>query len=106
MRESKNYKGFLKMERRQNSKPTIKKVVIKGLFTYCSEEGKYVPLEAEHFNNHWNGMNLKVLCRRENNMLKSYTGMYAKININKDGKHILSRHGKSILKNKINKNDK
>ena len=97
---SKNHKGFLKMVSRQRNKSTINKVVVKGVLTYSSKKGCYVPLKTKHFNNNWNGMNLKTLFNREDKETTSYTGMYAKININKEGKYILSRYGKSILKKK------
>ena len=97
---SKNHKGFLKMVSRQNNKPTINKVIVKDMLTYSSKKGCYVPLKIKHFNNQWNGMNLKTLLSREDKETTSYVGMYAKININKEGKYILSRYGKSILKKK------
>ena len=97
---SKNHKGFLKMVSRQNNKPTINKVIVKDLLTYSSKKGCYVPLKIKYFNNQWNGMNLKTLFNREDKETTSYIGMYAKININKEGKCILSRYGKSILKKK------
>ena len=97
---SKNHKGFLKMVSRQNNKPTINKVIVKDMLTYSSKKGCYVPLKIKYFNNNWNGMNLKILLNREDKETTSYTGMYAKININKEGKYILSRYGKSILKKK------
>lgn len=97
---SKNHKGFLKMVSRQNNKPTINKVIVKDLLTYSSKRGCYVPLKIKYFNNQWNGMNLKTLFNREDKETTSYVGMYAKININKEGKYILSRYGKSILKKK------
>lgn len=97
---SKNHKGFLKMVSRQNNKPTINKVIVKDLLTYSSKKGCYVPLKIKYFNNQWNGMNLKTLFNREDKETTSYVGMYAKININKEGKYILSRYGKSILKKK------
>ena len=97
---SKNHKGFLKMVSRQNNKPTISKVIVKDMLTYSSKKGCYVPLKIKHFNNQWNGMNLKTLFNREDKETTSYVGMYAKININKEGKYILSRYGKSILKKK------
>lgn len=88
------------MVSRQNNKPTINKVIVKDMLTYSSKKGCYVPLKIKHFNNQWNGMNLKTLLNREDKETISYTGMYAKININKEGKYILSRYGKSILKKK------
>ena len=94
---SKNHKGFLKMISRQRNKSTITKVVVKGVLTYSSKKGFYVPLKIKYFNN---GMNLRTLFSRENKETTSYTGMYAKININKEGKYILSRYGKSVLKKK------
>ena len=97
---SKNHKGFLKMVSRQNNKPTINKVIVKDMLTYSSKKGCYVPLKIKYFNNQWNGMNLKTLFNREDKETTSYVGMYAKININKEGKYILSRYGKSILKKK------
>ena len=97
---SKNHKGFLKMVSRQNNKPTINKVIVKDMLTYSSKKGCYVPLKIKYFNNQWNGMNLKTLFNREDKETTSYIGMYAKININKEGKYILSRYGKSILKKK------
>ena len=97
---SKNHKGFLKMVSRQNNKPTINKVIVKDMLTYSSKKGCYVPLKIKHFNNQWNGMNLKTLLSREDKETTSYVGMYAKININKEGKYILSGYGKSILKKK------
>ena len=97
---SKNHKGFLKMVSRQNNKPTINKVIVKDILTYSSKKGCYVPLKIKYFNNQWNGMNLKTLFNREDKETTSYIGMYAKININKEGKYILSRYGKSILKKK------
>ena len=97
---SKNHKGFLKMVSRQNNKPTFNKVIVKDMLTYSSKKGCYVPLKIKYFNNQWNGMNLKTLFNRENKETTSYIGMYAKININKEGKYILSRYGKSILKKK------
>ena len=97
---SKNHKGFLKMVSRQNNKPTINKVIVKDMLTYSSKKGCYVPLKIKYFNNRWNGMNLKTLFSREDKETTSYVGMYAKININKEGKYILSRYGKSILKKK------
>ena len=97
---SKNHKGFLKMVSRQNNKPTISKVIVKDMLTYSSKKGCYVPLKIKYFNNQWNGMNLKTLFNREDKETTSYVGMYAKININKEGKYILSRYGKSILKKK------
>ena len=81
----------------KRNKSTINKVVVKGVLTYSSKKGCYVPLKIKYFNN---GMNLKRLFSRENKGTTSYTGMYAKININKEGKYILSRYGKSILKKK------
>ena len=96
----KNHKGFFKMVSRQNNKPTINKVIVKDMLTYSSKKGCYVPLKIKHFNNQWNGMNLKTLFNREDKETTSYVGMYAKININKEGKYILSRYGKSILKKK------
>ena len=97
---SKNHKGFFKMVSRQNNKPTINKVIVKDMLTYSSKKGCYVPLKIKYFNNQWNGMNLKTLFNREDKETTSYVGMYAKININKEGKYILSRYGKSILKKK------
>ena len=97
---SKNHKGFLKMVSRQNNKPLINKVIVKDMLTYSSKKGCYVPLKIKYFNNQWNGMNLKTLLNREDKETTSYTSMYAKININKEGKYILSRYGKSILKKK------
>ena len=97
---SKNHKGFLKMMSRQNNKPAINKVIVKDMLTYSSKKGCYVPLKIKYFNNQWNGMNLKTLFNREDKETTSYVGMYAKININKEGKYILSRYGKSILKKK------
>ena len=97
---SKNHKGFLKMVSRQNNKPTNSKVIVKDMLTYSSKKGCYVPLKIKYFNNQWNGMNLKTLFNREDKETTSYVGMYAKININKEGKYILSRYGKSILKKK------
>ena len=97
---SKNHKGFLKMVSRQNNKPTINKVIVKDMLTYSSKKGCYVPLKIKYFNNQWNGMNLKTLFNREDKETTSYIGMYTKININKEGKYILSRYGKSILKKK------
>ena len=94
---SKNHKGFLKMISRQRNKSTITKVVVKGVLTYSSKKDCYVPLKIKYFNN---GMNLRTLFSRENKETTSYTGMYAKININKEGKYILSRYGKSVLKKK------
>ena len=88
------------MVSRQNNKPTINKVILKGVLTYSSKKGCYVPLKIKYFNNQWNGMNLKTLFNREDKETTSYVGMYAKININKEGKYILSRYGKSILKKK------
>ena len=88
------------MVSRQNNKPTINKVILKGVLNSTNKKGCYVPLKIKHFNNQWNGMNLKTLLSREDKETTSYTGMYAKININKEGKCILSRYGKSILKKK------
>ena len=98
---SKNHKGFLEMVSRQNNKPTINKVIVKDMLTYSRKKGCYVPLKTKYFNNNWNGMNLKTLLNREDKETTSYTGMYAKININKDGKYILSRYGKNILEKKM-----
>ena len=97
---SKNHKGFLKMMSRQENKPTIKKVIVKDMLTYSRKKGCDVPIKIKHFNNQWNGMNLKTLFSREGKETTSYVGMYAKININKEGKYILSRYGKSILEKK------
>ena len=88
------------MVSRQNNKPTINKVILKGVLTYSSKKGCYVPLKIKYFNNQWNGMNLKTLFNRENKETTPYIGMYAKININKEGKYILSRYGKSVLEKK------
>lgn len=49
-------------------------------------------------NNKWNGMNLKKL--RNSFIIQRIGGMYGRYKINENGKFILSRHGKDLLKMK------
>jgi len=97
--KSKLHKGFLKQVKRQDLKPeTVKIIVIPILLTYSYKHSEYRPLKRKFHNNKWNGMNLKNLYNR---FTPTEVGcMYSKRSINKEGKYILSFHGKSVLKKK------
>lgn len=101
---SKNYKGFLKMVERHDKKPEIKKVkLMPEVLTYDFEEGCYIPIEIQHYNKKWNGINLKCLKQREDNQTKNIFGEYgSKFCLSNNGKICLSRKGKNVLEKKKN----
>lgn len=91
------YKGFIKQAARQDAKETFVKVKLyPEVLTYSYNKGEYTPVKIKHYNNKWNGMNLKNLCNAFNKIIVG--GMYGKFAINKEGKYILSRHGKDLLR--------
>jgi len=102
--KSKLHKGFEKQVSRQINKPDEVKIKLPTSIKLPNNfKGKY-----KHFfvvrNSKWNGMNLK-------NLYNSFTitrvgGMYGKFSINTDGKYMLSRHGKDLLRRRKLKNNK
>lgn len=96
--KSKLQKGFEKQVKRQNEKEDVVYLDLpisvklpknfKGTYTHS--------IEVQ--NNKWNGMNLKKL--RNSFIIHRVGGMYGRFSINENGKYILSRYGKELLKKK------
>lgn len=96
--KSKLHKGFEKQVIRQENKPSDVKIKLPITIKLPKNfKGKY-----KHYfivtNSVWNGMNLKQLRNSFNTSVVG--GMYGKFSINSEGKYILSRHGKDILRRK------
>lgn len=102
MKHSRLYLGFMKMRQRQYAKPQIKRLKT-DILSYSEKHSEYRFLIKKHFNSKWNGMNLMELCSSLNTYERNKSGMYSIIRINSDGKHILSMHGKQVLKRKLAK---
>lgn len=96
--KSRLHLGFAKQLTRQNLKPDNVKIKLPVAIDLPKNfKGKYKH-SITIFNSKWNGMNLK-------NIYNSFTiltvgGMYGKFSINANGKYILSRHGKDLLRKK------
>ena len=96
--KSKLHKGFDKQVIRQYSKPSEVKIKLSVAINLPKNfKGKYKH-SISVSNSIWNGMNLMNLRNRFN--IIRVGGMYGKFSINKDGKYILSLHGKNLLRKK------
>lgn len=97
---SKLSKGFEKQVLRQDLKPSCVKIkLLPAINLPANFKGKYKHCLIIS-NNKWNGMNLKCLANKLRPFTHSGGGMYSKFTINTNGKYILSRHGKDILRKK------
>lgn len=96
--KSKLHKGFIKQVQRQYDKPRGLKIKLPVAIELPKNfKGKYKHSFTVS-NSIWNGMNLICLCNSFN--IVRVGGMYGKFSINTDGKYILSRHGKDLLRRK------
>jgi hypothetical protein len=96
--KSKLQLGFQKQVARQELKPGEVKIKLPIAIKLPNNfKGKY-----KHYftvtNSVWNGMNLKNIYNSFSPLIVG--GMYGKFTINNDGKYILSRHGKDLLRKK------
>lgn len=102
--KSKLHLGFAKQVTRQHLKPDSVKIKLPIAIKLPKNfKGKYKH-SITFSNSKWNGVNLK-------NLYNSFTilrvgGMYGKFAINSEGKYILSRHGKDLLRKKKLKKSK
>lgn len=100
--KSKLHKGFIKQVSRQNAKPNKVKIKLPIAVKLPNNfKGKYKH-SITVYNSQWNGMNLKNICNSF--YINRVGGMYGKFSINADGKYLLSRHGKDLLRKRKLKN--
>lgn len=96
--KSKLHRGFIKQVIRQDKKPNEVKIKLPVAIKLPKNfKGKYKH-SITVSNSKWNGMNLKCLCNSFSQTMPGW--MYSKFSINKDGKYMLSIHGKQVLKRK------
>lgn len=98
---SRTYKGILKQIQRQQSKPTISKVIVYPIIlSYSSKHSEYRPLKRKIYNNIFRGgKGLDALYSDPYfNVTRIVNGMYTMVNINRNtGKYYLSKTGKDYL---------